>query len=333
MTTSKRKAIALLSGGLDSLLAAKIVSDQGIEVIGLHLLSPFGCRDDVEKTAASIGAKLIVKEKGEAYLDLVKDPRYGYGKNMNPCVDCRIFMFQIAEKVMHDEGADFIVTGEVMGQRPMSQTKHAMDLIDRKSGIDDLVLRPLSAGMMKPSLPEREGWVNREEMYSITGRTRKEQVVLTQKLGLSEFKAPGGGCLLTEKEFAPRLKDFYENPHYRSSSERLGQSEILRFGRHFRLHDRLKVIISRDANENNALGERWNRAGGSLFFPSNFLGPIAVAIGTVEDSDRKIIGEMIARYGKATQVPYEIGYESSETRGTFAVETRTSDDFLESRRL
>ncbi len=298
-TSPKRKAIALISGGLDSALAAKVVFDQGIDVIGLHLLSPFGCKEDVQKCADAIGIPLLIKEKGAAYLDLVENPRYGYGSAMNPCIDCRIFMFQLADVVRHEQGADFIVTGEVLGQRPMSQHRHALDLIENKSPLKGLVLRPLSAHCLTPSIPETEGWVRREDLFHISGRGRREQVALAAKLNVTQHSQPGGGCLLTETGFAPKLKDFFKFPMYQCESERTAQSELLRYGRHFRISEKTKVILGRNQDENQTLESLWKRTNGMLFSPKGFSGPTAIALGEVGPSERETVGKLISRFGKS----------------------------------
>ena len=238
------KAIALLSGGLDSALAARVIKDQGIEVIGLHLVSPFGCKNEVQKTADSLGINIVFKEKGEAYLDLVKSPQYGYGKNMNPCVDCRIYMFELAEQVMQEQGAHFIITGEVVGQRPMSQQKQAMQLIDKKSDSENRVLRPLSAHLFPPSLAEINGWVDREKLFGISGRSRTEQLEMAKNLGLENYAAPGGGCLLTESAFSNRLRDFFKHESVDISTEkRLVDSQLILLGRNFKVSDNCNIII------------------------------------------------------------------------------------------
>jgi tRNA-uridine 2-sulfurtransferase len=333
MEGQKPKAIALLSGGLDSLLAAKIVQAEGVEIIGLHLLSPFGCREDVQKTADSLGIRLIIREKGEPYLDMVKNPKYGIGRSVNPCIDCRIFMFDIAEKVRREEGADFIITGEVLGQRPMSQQRVSMDLIDRKSGMEDSILRPLSARLFPPTHPERVGWVNRERLHAISGRSRKEQFALIENYGVSNFSAPGGGCLLTELAFAPKLRDFYKNEHYENSTERLAQSELLRYGRHFRPNGDFKFIVSRDEKENALLEEKWRNANGTFFYPDSFLGPNAVALGKMTESARHLIGEVIVRYGKCKEKPGRIAYQSMLESGTYEVQAPISEERLGALRL
>ena len=330
----KPKAIALMSGGLDSTLAAKVVRDQGVEVIGLHLLSPFGCREDVEKSANAAGVPLHFKEKGEAYLDLVQNPRYGYGKNMNPCIDCRIFMFQLADVVRQDERADFIVTGEVLGQRPMSQQRNSMELIDRQSPVDRLVLRPLSAHCLAPTIPEENRWIDREKLFQISGRSRKEQMALAEQFGIKDYSSPGGGCLLTESAFSARLRDFFDHKTHQSSEDRLAQSELLGLGRHFRISDQAKVIVGRDEKENEKMNRLWSKARGTHFTPDNFDGPSAILIGKHGSTEQEIIGAMIARYGKGKELATRIiRYEGVETSGTFVAGQPIEEERLNQLRL
>ncbi len=328
------KAIALMSGGLDSTLAAKVVRDQGVEVVGLHLVSPFGCREEVKKSADAIGIRLLFKEKGAAYLDLVENPRFGYGKNLNPCIDCRIFMFQLADVVRQEEKADFIVTGEVLGQRPMSQQRHSMELIDRNSPTTGIILRPLSAQCFPPTIPEEKGWVNRDELFKISGRGRRPQMELAETLGLKDYSAPGGGCLLTETAFSSRLKDFFDHPTHQDETERLTQSEMLRLGRHFRLHPNLKVIIGRNQEENMALEKLWPKSGGTFLSPFNFDGPVAVSFGEASQVDFEQIGKIIARYGKSQSLAEKkIQLKCGSENTNFHVLEPVTDAYLESVRL
>lgn len=333
-TQPTRKAIALMSGGLDSLIAAKMIKDQGIEVTGLHLLSPFGCREDVEKVCEAIGIPLVVKEKGEAYVDLVQNPRHGYGRNMNPCIDCRIFMFQLADIVRLDLGADFIVTGEVLGQRPMSQQRGSMNLIDNNSPLNGRIVRPLSAHHFEPSVPEREGWIKREELLNISGRSRKEQLALVEKMGLTTFSKPGGGCLLTDAAFSNRLKDFFAFKTHTSSEERMSQSEMLRLGRHFRFSDTAKAIVARNDIENKELRRLWPKSSGAFFSPVNFDGPVAIFFGTQTPEANQHVGRVISRYGKSKSLEQmEIEIQERGETTTFQVDSRTTDEELERYRL
>lgn len=311
------KAIALMSGGLDSALAARLVKDQGVEVIGLHLSSPFGCHPEVEKTAAELEIRLIIKEKGESYLDLVKNPRFGYGRAMNPCIDCRIFMFQLADVVRQEEQAGFIVTGEVLGQRPLSQQRHSMNLIDNQSDLGDLVLRPLSAKLFEPTLAEREGWVDREKLLSVSGRARAVQQELAKSMNLTQYDPPGGGCLLTETTFAGRLKDFHAHEHFKSSDERMAQSRLLSVGRHFRVSPESKIVVGRAQAENEVLRSHWSRSDAMILEPVGFSGPTALIIGEADQAIRELAGALITRYGKCdASADNHITYESRHESGS-----------------
>lgn len=331
---SRPKAIALLSGGLDSALATKLVLDQGVEVIGLHLVTPFGCETTVKEVAESLSIPLIFKDKGEAFLDLVENPRYGYGKNMNPCIDCRIFMFQLADVVRQDENADFIITGEVIGQRPMSQNRQSMGLIDRNSPIEGLVVRPLSAKSFAPSIPEEMGWVDREKLFRITGRGRSEQIELAKSIGVTEFASPGGGCLLTESAFSKRLKDFYDRKTHSTTEQKMAQAKTLRLGRHFRITDKFKVIVARNDQENYLLEDLWKPSGGIYFNPTNFLGPVAVGYGELTGSLQATVGALLSRYGKShTAEKPEIKVSSEKYNSVFPIDTFLSDEEIERMRL
>ena len=293
----KRKAVSLISGGLDSALATKLMLEQGIEVLALHLSSPFGCDENVAKVTEHLNVPLKIVEKGMDYIDLVRNPQYGYGKNMNPCIDCRIYMFVAARKVMEEAGADFIVTGEVLGQRPMSQRRDAMDLIDRDSEMDGLILRPLSAKHLPPTRPEIEGWVDREQLLDISGRGRTKQLELAAALQLKEYGAPAGGCLLTDPIFSERLSEFFkakENPT-------MAEVRLLRYGRHFDLAGGAHVILGRNQEENAKLSEESREEvaeGRMAFFQPLFSGPAAVLSGGFGAALSEEVCRLIVRYGK-----------------------------------
>jgi tRNA-specific 2-thiouridylase len=270
------RALGLLSGGLDSALAARLMLDQGIEVVGLHLESPTACRGGVRELAAELGIRLEVRDKGREFLRLIRDPRHGHGKNMNPCVDCRIFMFQLARPFLQEFGAHFVFTGEVLGQRPMSQTARAMELIDRKAGLDGLLLRPLSALRLSETEPERRGWVDRSRLLGLSGRSRETQLMLAARYGLRAHGSPGGGCLLTDPAYSKRLKALFDRVGDDVMDER--DVELLSYGRHVAVRPDLVLIVGRDSRENDALrsavgGRRW------LVEPDGFKGPVVLADG------------------------------------------------------
>ena len=274
------RALGLLSGGLDSALAARLLIDQGIDVVGLYLESPTACRSSVREVAEHLGIPLITRQKGEAYARLLRAPRFGYGRNMNPCVDCRVFMFEMAKPVMEETGARFLFTGEVMGQRPMSQTRDRFHLIDREAGLQGWILRPLSARALDASEPERLGWVDRERLLGIVGRGRETQLALAEQLGLKHYQSPGGGCLLTDPIFSVKLRDLFA--HAGPEGGTLSEIELLRVGRHFRISDDLKIVLGRDAQENARLRE-FAGAGRELIEPQGFGGPTALVCGVLDD--------------------------------------------------
>lgn len=297
----KRKAVSLMSGGLDSALATRIILDQGIDILGLYLSSPFGCHEDIVKVADSLGVPLKIVEKGSDYLDLIRNPKYGYGKNMNPCIDCRIYMFQMAQAVMDEVSADFIVTGEVLGQRPMSQRKNAFQIIDRDSEMEELILRPLSAKNLPPTKPEREGWVDREKLLAIAGRGRTEQLSMADALDLKGYSAPAGGCLLTDENFSERLSSFFKTRPKGSMAE----ARLLRYGRYFNLNEETFVLVGRDKEENEKLEELSLdevKNGRMVFFKPDFAGPVAVLSGNFSATlSEALFGEvhkLIVRFSK-----------------------------------
>ena len=244
------KAVGLISGGLDSTIAAKIVHDLGVEVEGIYFAMPWGCCDKgkAQQAADRLGIKLIILQLDERYLETVRKPKYGYGSALNPCVDCRIHMFSRAAQYMNAVGADFVFTGEVLGQRPMSQMRKSLQWIERDSGLEGRLLRPLSAQLLKPTIPEQQGLIDREKLLQISGRSRKEQIHLAQEFGITDYPAAAGGCLLTEQPFAQRMKDVFQYG-YRNFRETIA----LKWGRHFRINKDFKAIVGRDEEENAAL--------------------------------------------------------------------------------
>jgi tRNA-specific 2-thiouridylase len=249
----RKKAIGLLSGGLDSILAVELMLDQGVEVVCVNMRTPFGLGDGEsigfsDSVTEKYNLKLIRIQGEEDYLKIIKNPRHGYGRNMNPCIDCRIYLFIQAKKIMEKEKAFFIFTGEVVGERPMSQKLDTLRLIDRESGLRGKVLRPLSARLLEPTQPEMEGLVDREKLLSFQGRSRKPQIALARALQIKDYPGPAGGCLLTDENFARKLRDSLNH-----QEESLKEISLLKVGRHFRLPGGAKVITGRDEGENEKL--------------------------------------------------------------------------------
>ncbi len=244
------KALLLFSGGLDSMLVAEILKRQGINVTGLLLTSCFFDSQLPRKMAKEIGLKLKVIDMSEEQLALVKSPKHGRGQGMNPCLDCRILMLRKAREVMSQNKFDFVATGEVLGERPMTQRKNAMKLVEKESALQSLLLRPLSAQLIQITIPEKKGWVNRRKLYAISGRSRKEQIRLAKKFGLKDYPSPAGGCLLTDPEFSQRLRVLLKV----YSKANLNDIELLKNGRQV-WEGKTRIVIGRDKKENANLGK------------------------------------------------------------------------------
>lgn len=244
------KALALVSGGLDSILAAKVIQMQGIEVIGICFASAFFGSRNAEKMAAQINMPLIVVDFTEDHLEMTKNPRHGYGKNMNPCIDCHAMMLKYAGRMLSELQGDFLITGEVLDQRPMSQNKKSLGIVQRESGFEEKILRPLCALNLPPTQMEIDGLVDRTRLLGISGKSRKPQMELASRLGIKEYPSPAGGCMLTEPQFSSRLRDLYK--HGKESVEPL-DVELLKLGRHLRVSPDAKVVCTRNENEYDLL--------------------------------------------------------------------------------
>ena len=249
---AKARALALFSGGLDSSLAIKLVQEQGIEVEAIAFLTPFYTTKEsgfsIERAAKHLGVPLKVVRLGLDYLRIIRKPKYGYGRHMNPCIDCRIYMLRKAKRYAREIGADFIVTGEVLDERPMSQHMKALKIVEEESSLKGRLLRPLSAKLLPPTEPEKLGLVDRSKLLDIRGRSRKRQIALAKAYGITEYQSPAGGCLLTYKEFSAKLHDLLEHKKRVSMVD----LELLKIGRHFRL-DKNKIIVGRNKEENEML--------------------------------------------------------------------------------
>jgi tRNA U34 2-thiouridine synthase MnmA/TrmU len=291
------KALSLLSGGLDSILATRIILDQNIDVEAVYFHTPF-CDCSMPKPsclAAQEAAGLLnipfhKIELGEEFLDMVRKPKHGYGKNINPCIDCRILEFKIAKSLMPKLNASFMITGEVLNERPMSQRRNVMEMIDKEAGVEDLVLRPLSAKRLKETLPERQGWVEREKLLYINGRSRKIQIELAKKFNIGEYPTPSGGCLLTYAGFSDKVRDLIKH-----NQLTLKHAKLLKTGRHFRLTPNIKMILGKDEKDNERL-LRLNEGTPIFLKAKDFPGPLAILPDGGTKDDIEMTASIVAYY-------------------------------------
>ncbi len=337
-----KKAVALLSGGLDSTLAVKVMLEQGIDIEALNFTSAFctcncrdsTCRSEAQRVAMGFGIKIKMLQKGLDYVDVIRNPKYGYGKGINPCVDCRVYMHKLAKKYMQETGASFIITGEVLGQRPMSQRIDAFRAIERDSGLEGLILRPLCAKHLEPTIPEKAGIVDRERLLDIIGRSRKQQIELAEELDVANYPCPSGGCLLTDKIFSKKVKDLLEHNNDVSTKD----LHLLKAGRHLRIDENTKVIIGRNEKDNIKL-KNLMQPNNVLIEPLNFSGPTAVIIGNNTDNDAvNITGMMILKYAKEKRVPSGRGNSQLKMikngeESIFTVDSPIDDEAMERMRI
>lgn len=287
------KALGLLSGGLDSSLAALTLQRQGIEVTCIAFVTPFFGAARAQKAARQIGIPLIVKDIGEVHLEMIKNPKYGYGRNLNPCIDCHAMMFRLAGEIMAEQGFDFLFSGEVLGQRPMSQNLSALKAVANYSGHPERILRPMSARLLPITPMEKAGLVDRERLLDIQGRTRRRQAALAKEWGLKDYPSSGGGCLLTEKSFTARLKDLLD--HHPGAS--VVDAELLKLGRQYRLSPQAKLTLGRNLETNEAI-IGLARCGDVLLRSQNFAGPVGLVYGRPTEADLTVAGAVLAAYGK-----------------------------------
>ena len=293
------RALALFSGGLDSMISVKLLTDQGIEVTALHIDIGFGGKEDkselLRTRAEMVGATLeIVNAREQFVKEILFNPKYGYGKNFNPCIDCHGNMFRIAKALLPKYNASFIITGEVIGQRPMSQRSEAMRNVTKLAGDEEggLILRPMSAKLMTPTIAEREGWVDREQLLGIEGRSREVQLRLAEEYGFEEFESPGGGCLLTESAFEKKIRDIIEHDTF--TVDDIG---LLKAGRHLRLPDGAKLVIGRDQADNEKLTKIENQK--YIFARAlDISGPMSLLSVNASESDKKLSAKLILTYTK-----------------------------------
>jgi len=289
----KAKGYVLISGGLDSQLAVRVLQNAGAEVEALCFETPFFSSQAARKAAAALGVPLTVVDFTEDEVALIENPPHGFGGAMNPCIDCHARMIRRAGARMAEAGFDFVATGEVMGQRPMSQNKQSLAVVARESGLEGRLIRPLSARLLEPTLPETEGLVDRTKLLDISGRSRERQIALAAEFGIVDYPSPAGGCKLTEEGYSRKLRDLLE--HEGLHTRRL--LELLRVGRHFRLPDGSALIMGRDANENAVLEAESAR--GTLFDCGDLPGPTSLLLdGGKSPADREMAQRITLSYAK-----------------------------------
>ncbi len=296
-TMSKTKAIALFSGGLDSTLAMKLIIDQGIDVIACNINTGFGSTKDrydhMKSMCDQVGAELRIIDIQSEYLqEVLFDPKHGYGKNFNPCIDCHAKMFEVAKRIMVAEGASFLISGEVLGQRPMSQNKDALQIVLDESNCDGLLLRPMSAKRLKPTIAEESGLVDREKLEEIVGRNRERQFALAKEFGLKDFESPGGGCLLTDESFTKKMRDYLAYDNFE-----IEDIPVIKYGRHMRLPDKAKLVVGRDQVDNehmkNVKSQKYLHA-----TVAPMAGPYALLSKSATEDEKKLAAKIILTYCK-----------------------------------
>ena len=312
--SEQKRAVALISGGLDSLLAAKLMLDQGIHVEGINFYTGFCVeghthairkkyrakpkRNNALWSAEQLGIKLHIIDIIEEYKDVLINPKHGYGANMNPCLDCKIFMVDKARQWMEDHGFDFIITGEVVGQRPMSQRKDLLPVVVRESGADDRLLRPLCAKNLAATLPEREGWVDREKLKDFSGRNRKPQMALAADFGFEDYASPAGGCcFLTDKNYSDKLLDLWQARNKKEYD--LDDIMLLKVGRHLRPQPHYKLIIAREEGENKFL-QGYKKQFSYIEIKSH-NGPLTLVDGELSDDDFRYASRIAARFSQGRE--------------------------------
>jgi tRNA U34 2-thiouridine synthase MnmA/TrmU len=330
------KAVALYSGGLDSSLAILAVLRQGIEVKAVTFLNHFGCdisdrsscSKDPFSAAEKFGFEVKLCHLSQKFIDIVKKPKFGHGKNMNPCMDCRVLMIKEAQEFMEMTGAEFIITGEVLGQRPMSQRRDALDIIDREAGLKGRILRPLSAKLLKPTIAEISGIVNRDILYGFSGRSRKPQMALAREFGLVDYPAPAGGCLLTEPNYSYRLRELLDH----DPDPSLTDFHLLRSGRHFRLSPDCKIVVGRNLAENDIL-LGFSEKESFILRVVGYGSPITLVRGNITEDLLIVAASICARYSDAKDL-YDVEVGVSAGAGTFSLRVRPArDEVIEELRI
>jgi tRNA-specific 2-thiouridylase len=317
------KALCMFSGGLDSILAAQVIRAQEVDVLGLFFETPFFSSHRARASAKTMQLPLKIVDLTGPHLEVVKHPAHGYGGNMNPCIDCHALMLRKAGQMLEEEGADFIITGEVLGQRPMSQNLKALSIVATQSGFPKFILRPLSAKLLQVTIPEEKGWVQRDLLLNLSGRSRKPQMELARKLNITDYPSPAGGCLLTDPIFSKRLKDLFSN----ETNFEIREIELMKMGRHFRIGPRARLVVGRNKGENETIA--------SLAKPEDLLliaqsvpGPTVLALGDFTPELELLAAAITVSYSDARdREPTEVGLKGRGEERTLSVEKPSKSAF------
>lgn len=315
------RALAMVSGGLDSILAAKLIKEQGIEVIGICFKSYFFNEENAKRMTKQIGIKLEVIDFTKEHFEMVKNPKHGRGKNMNPCIDCHAMMMRYSGELLKKFDADFIITGEVINQRPMSQNRSALDVVKKESGFSDKILRPLCAKNLKETQMEIDGLVDRERLLDLSGRNRKPQMELAEKWGIKDYPSPAGGCKLTEPNYSARLKELLD----RKENVTKKDIELLRYGRHFVTPNKTKILVSRTGEESERIKPLLNKVD-MVFFTSKFNGAMVIIPegNSPSEEDINLACKIAVRYSKGKDEKLvEVKYGNALTKFNSAKEVQS----------
>ena len=289
------RALGLCSGGLDSILSALVLREQAIDVHWVSFETPFFSSAKAKRASEYTGIPLMVRKITQVYMEMMRSPSVIIGKHMNPCMDCHSLMFRLAGEIMTEQGFDFLFSGEVLGQRPMSQTRTSLRYVEKHSGYEGVIVRPLSAQRLPETIPERDGLVDRERLLGLTGRSRKPQLQLAEKFGVTDFPAPAGGCLLTDKIFSRRLKDLFD--HQASYPEK--ELNLLKFGRHMRLDSKTKIVVGRTHQDNEQINRCIDPKTDMVLKVDHFPGPLVVIPGGGSEPMVMLAAGICAGYSKA----------------------------------
>lgn len=333
MPEEKRKVVALLSGGLDSQLAVRMMQEKGFEVSAVAIRTPFcdfdcgrGCGFEIRERADQLNVDLKTVYLGDEYIEMLKHPKYGRGAGFNPCVDCRSMMFDAAKKEMERTGADFVISGEVLGQRPMSQHRRALKNIEAESEMEGVIVRPLSGRLLPPTKPEKDGLIRREDLGMIRGRSRKPQLAMAKEYGIADPPNAGGGCLLTDPSFGLRAKDLFGH----TETPSINDIELLKVGRQHRLDEHTKMVVGRNRAENETI-RMLAMPGDILLEARDHVGPTTILRGTTAEDHTALAASVTLKYSDAPDAEGHVTVWRGEETEDVSVAPASEDDYVQFR--